>query len=92
MPHLKKDLRQRRKIRRHKVRELDKGAMFPKDNIAGDMKTIRDRIITLIPFLSFTIAKKTTKPWPRLKFVMLIWLNKNEIGRTEGAKVMIIWR
>ena len=44
------------------VRELDKGAMFPKDNIAGDMKTMRDRIIIPIPFLSFTIAKKTTKP------------------------------
>ena len=44
------------------VRELDKGAMFPKDNIAGDMKTMRDRIITLIPLLSFAITKKTTKP------------------------------
>ena len=28
------------------VRELDKGTMFPKDNIAGDAKTMRDRIIT----------------------------------------------
>ena len=45
-----------------KVRELDKEAMFPKDNIAGDMKTMRDRIITPIPLLSFAIAKKITKP------------------------------
>ena len=44
------------------VRELNKEAMFPKDNIVGDMKTMRDRIITLIPLLSFAIAKKTTKP------------------------------
>ena len=44
------------------VRELDKEAMFPKDNIAGDIKTMRDRIITPIPLLSFIIAKKTTKP------------------------------
>ena len=44
------------------VRELDKEAMFLKDNISGDMKTMRDRIITPIPLLSFTIAKKTTKP------------------------------
>ena len=44
------------------MRELDKEAIFPKDNIAGDMKTMRDRIITLIPLLSFAIAKKTTKP------------------------------
>ena len=44
------------------MRELDKGAMFPKDNIVGDMKMMRDRIITPIPLLSFAIAKKTTKP------------------------------
>jgi len=42
------------------VRELDKEAIFPKDNIVGDMKTIRDKIITPIPLLSFGIAKKTT--------------------------------
>ena len=44
------------------MRELDKEAMFPKNNIAGNKKTMRDRIITLIPLLSFAIAKKTTKP------------------------------
>ena len=44
------------------VRELNKGAMFPKDNIVRDMKTMRDKIITPIPLLSFAIAKKTTKP------------------------------
>ena len=74
------------------MRELDKGAMFPKDNIARDTKTMRDRIITPIPLLSFAIAKKTTKPEPRLKFVMLMWLKKNETSRTEAAKVVIVWR
>ena len=74
------------------MRELDKGAMFPKDNIAGDTKTMRDRIITPIPLLSFAIAKKKTKPSPRLKFVMLMWLKKNETSRTKRAKVAIIWR
>ena len=74
------------------MRELDKGAMFPKYNIARDTKTMRDRIITPIPFLSFAIAKKATKPGPRLKFVMLMWLKKNETSRTKGAKVAIIWR
>ena len=74
------------------MRELDKGATFPKDNIAGDTKMMRDRIITPIPLLSFAIAKKTTKPSPRLKFVMLMWLKKNKTSRTEGAKVVIIWK
>ena len=44
------------------MRELDKGAMFLKDNIVIDTKMMGDRIITLIPLLSFAIAKKTTKP------------------------------
>ena len=44
------------------MRELGKEVMFPKDNIVGNKKTMRDRIITSIPLLSFAIAKKTTKP------------------------------
>ena len=74
------------------VRKLNKRSIFLKDKIAGDTKTMRDRIITPIPLLSFAIAKKTTKPSPRLKFVMLMWLKKNETSRTKGAKVAIIWR
>ena len=60
------------------VRKLDKEVMFPKDNIEGDTKTMRDRIITLIPLLSFAIAKKITTSRLRLKFVMFMWLKKNE--------------
>ena len=74
------------------MRELDKRVMFLKENIVGDMKTMRDRIIPLISLLSFAIAKKTTKSRLTLKFVMLMWLKKNETGRTEGAKVVIVWR
>ena len=74
------------------VRKLNKRSIFLKDKIAGDTKTMRDRIITPIPFLSFTLAKKITKTWPRLKFVMLMWLKKNETSRTEWAKVVIVWR
>ena len=72
------------------MRELDKGVMFLKDNIVGDMKAIRDMIITPISILSFAIAKKTTKSRPRLKFVMLMQLKKNEIDKTKGAKVVIV--
>ena len=69
------------------MRELDKGAMFPKDNTVGDTKTMRDRIITPIPL---AIAKKTTKSRPRLKFVMLMWLKKNKTSKTKEVKVMIV--
>ena len=43
------------------MRKLDKEAIFSKDNIVGDTKMMRNRIITSIPLLSFAIAKKTTK-------------------------------
>ena len=72
------------------MRKLDKRAMFPKDNIVGDTKMMRDRIITSMPLLSFAIAKKTTKSRLRLKFVMLMWLKKNKTGKIEGAKVVIV--
>ena len=74
------------------VKKLDKVVMFPKDNIARDMKTVRNRIITLKPLLSCTITKKTAKPRLRLKSIMLMWLKKNEIGRTKGVKVLIFWK
>ena len=67
------------------MREFNKGAVFPKDNILGNTKTMRDRIITPIPLLSFAIAKETTKSRLRLKFVVLMRLKKNETSRTEGA-------
>ena len=72
------------------MREFNKQSVFPKDNITRNTKTMRDKIITLIPFLSFAITKETTKSRTRLKFVVLIRLKKNETSRFEGAKVMIV--
>ena len=57
---------------RTKVREFNKQSMFLKDNNTRNTKTIRDRIITPIPFLSFAITKETTKSRSRLKFVVLM--------------------
>ena len=74
------------------MKELDKVTVFPKDNIVRDTKTVRDRIITPVPLSSFTITKKIAKPRLRLKSVMLMWLKKNETGRTKGTKVLIFWR
>ena len=73
-----------------KVREFNKQSVFPKDNITRNTKTMRDKIITPIPFLSFAITKKTTKSRSRLKFVVLMRLKKNETSRSKGAKVMIV--
>ena len=51
---------------------------------------MRDKIITLIPFLSFAITKETTKSRPRLNFVVLMRLKKNKTSISKGAKVMIV--
>ena len=72
------------------MKELNKEAMFPKEKILGDTKMMRDKIITLIPLLSFAIAKKTTKPRLRVTFVMLMRLKKNEISRIERVNVVIV--
>ena len=72
------------------MREFNKQSMFPKDNITRNMKTMRDRIITPIPFLSFSITNETTKSRSRLKFVVLMRLKKNETSRSKGVNVMIV--
>ena len=72
------------------MREFNKQSVFPNDNITSNTKTMKDEIITPIPFLSFSITKETTKSKSRLKFIVLIRLKKNETSRFKGAKVMIV--
>ena len=72
------------------MREFNKQSVFPKDNITRNMKTMRDKIITPIPFLSFPITKEITKSRSRFKFVVFMRLKKNETSRSKEAKVMVI--
>ena len=72
------------------MREFNKQSVFPKDNITRNTKTMRDKIITPIPFLSLSITKEITKSRSRLKFVVLMRLKKNESSRSKRAKVMIV--
>ena len=65
------------------MRKFNKQSIFPKDNIMSNTKAMRDRIITLIPFLSFAITKKTIKSRSRLKFVVFMRLKKNETSRSK---------
>ena len=74
------------------MREFNKQSVFAKDNITRNTKTMRGRIITPIPFLSFTITKETTKSRSRLKFVVFMRLEKNETSRSKRSKVMIVRR
>ena len=43
------------------MKKLDKGAIFPKDNIARDTKTMRDRIITPIALFEFRCSQENNK-------------------------------
>ena len=72
------------------MRKFNRQSVFPKDNITRNTKTMGDRIIIPIPFLSFSITKETTKSRSRLKFVVLMRLKKNETSRSKGVKVMIV--
>ena len=72
------------------MREFNKQLVFLKDNITRNIKTMRDRIITPIPFLSFSITKETTKSRSRLKLAVLMRLKKNETSRSKRVKVMIV--
>ena len=72
------------------MRKFNKLSVFPKNNITRNTKTMRDRIITPIPFLSFAITKETTKSRSRLKFVVLMRLKKNETGKSKTVKVTIV--
>ena len=72
------------------MREFNKQSVFPKDNITRNTKTMRDRIITPIPFLSFAITKETTKSRSRLKFVVFMRLKKSETSKSKEAKVMVV--
>ena len=63
------------------MREIDEGAMFPKDNIAGDTKMMRDSIIIPIPFLSFVSVKALLFSWlgRNSKFFMLKFFMRDKI-------------
>ena len=41
------------------MREFNKGAVFPKNNITRNMEMMKDRIITPIPLFSFAIVKES---------------------------------
>ena len=90
MPHLEKDLRQRRKIGRHKSERARQRGDVPKKQHCGRYKDNERQDHIPIPLLSFVIAEKTTKFRLRLKFIMLMLLKRNETSKIEGRKVVII--
>jgi hypothetical protein len=48
--------------------------MLPKNNMTGNTKTMRDRIIASVAFLFHSIPKKAIQPRTRLEFGVLMRL------------------
>ena len=75
------------------MRYLNEQTMLPKNNMAGDAKTMSNRIITTISSLSFAITKEATKARTRLLFVVFMRLKMDETGRAKGLEMLILrWR
>ena len=93
MPHLEKDLGQRRKIGRHGSEKARQKSDVPKRQHCRkheDDERQDHNIYTLFEIRAIT--KETTKSRSRIKFVVFMRLKKNETNRSKGSKVMIIRR
>ena len=92
MPHLEKYLRQMRKIERHGSERARQRSDVPKiQHCERHEDDERQDHNTDTPF-EFRHSQENNKALIELKFVMLMWLKKNETSRTKGAKVAIIWK
>ena len=54
--------------------------------------TLRDGIPTMITFLFYAIAKKTTKASTRLEFSVFMWLKKYKTSTTKDFEGIVIRR
>ena len=60
--------------------------MFPKLNMTGDTKAIRNGIITTKPLLRYIITKETTETSMRLEFCSFIRRKKDKTSTTKNSK------
>ena len=58
--------------------------MFPKLNMTGDTKAMRNRIIAVKPFLRYTITKETTKMSTRLELCSFIRRKRDKASTTKN--------
>ena len=64
--------------------------MFPKLNMTGDTKAMRNGIITAKPFLRHTITKETTKTSTRLELCLFMRRKKDKASTTKNPKRGIV--
>ena len=60
--------------------------MFPKLNMTGDMKAMRNAIIEAKPLLRHTITKETTKTSTRLELCSFMRRKRDKVSTTKNPK------
>ena len=60
--------------------------MFPKLNMMGDTKTMRNGIIAVKPLLRYTITKKTIETSTRLELCSFMRRKKDRASTTKNLK------
>ena len=64
--------------------------MFPKLNMTGDMKAMRNGIIAVKPLLRHIITKETTKTSTRLEFCSFMRRKRDKSNTTKNPKRRVI--
>ena len=64
--------------------------MFPKLNMTGDMKAMRNGIIVAKPLLRYTITKETTETSTRLELCSFMRRKRNKASTTKNLKKGVV--
>ena len=64
--------------------------MFPKLNMTGDTKAMRNGIIATKPLLRYTITKETTKMTTRLEFCSFMRRKRDKASTTKNPKREVV--
>ena len=94
MPHLEKDIRQRRKIRKHESERARQRSDVPKRQHCRRYEDDkRQDHNTNTPF-EFHHSQENNKTLieAQVCYANVMWLKKNETSKTKDAKVVIVWR
>ena len=60
--------------------------MYPKLNMTGDTKAMRNGIIAAKPLLRYTITKETTETSTRLKLCLFMRMKRDKASITKNLK------
>ena len=92
MPHLEKDLKQKRKIGRHGSERARQRSDVPKRQHCGRHEDDEKQDYNIDTPFEFYHSQKNNKALTEAQVCYAHMAKKNETSRTEGAKMVIVWR